>query len=546
MSLIMDQSVIKMLLVEDDEDDYIITKDLLQEIGTSDYKLDWEPDFDTARKRIVAQEHDIYLVDFRLGSHNGIELLKEAVAAGCEKPIILLTGMGDHEVDMQAMKLGAADYLVKGQINAPLLQRSIRHSLQRKETERKLRASQEQLRQAQKMESMGTLAGGIAHDFNNILAIISGYANKFKSPSLPEDERIKSADAIEKAVQRGAALVRQILTFARKTDVRLEKVNLNSVIEELARMLKETFPKTINLSLDLQSDISPVIADVSQIHQTVLNLCVNARDAMPQGGTLKLKTGVVPGKTIKAKHADATDQNYIHISIQDSGIGIDEETIQLIFEPFFSTKQKEGGTGLGLSMVYGIVQNHKGFVDVQSARGAGTLFNVYLPQSSTTEGAFLQSAPDHPHNSDSKNANETILFIEDEDLLLDLMQTLLEEKGYRVLTARDGQEGIAMFKQNQNQISLVVTDMGLPTLGGWEVFLQIRQNDPTAKVLLASGYMDPELKSKILKAGARDFVQKPYVPSELFTRIRRALDDEQHAAGDGSPIKEKEVSPDRR
>jgi signal transduction histidine kinase len=525
-----------MLLVEDDEDDYIITRDLLQEIHGVDYALEWEPDFETARQRIFKREHDIYLVDYRLGSHNGLELLREAIENGCDQPIILLTGMGDHDVDMQAMKMGAADYLVKGQISAALLQRSVRHSLQRKETERKLRASEEQLRHAQKMESMGTLAGGIAHDFNNILAIISGYANRFRSPALPDDEKAKCCEAVEQAVQRGAALVRQILTFARKTEVRLEKVNLNSVIDELGRMIQETFPKTIRLNLDLQSGLAPVVADVSQIHQTVLNLCVNARDAMPNGGLLKISTQVLPGAVVRGKFPEAAAREYVLVAVQDSGMGIDEAAVGRIFEPFFSTKHKDGGTGLGLAMVYGIIQNHKGFIDLATQKGAGTTFSIYLPISARAEQSASESELDPPPQPDPETAGETILFIEDEELLLELMKTLLEEKGYRVLTARDGQEGISTFKKHREQIGLVVTDMGLPTLGGWEVFLQIRENDPNAKVLLASGYLDPELKSKILKAGARDFVQKPYVPSELFSRIRRSLDEDslQHPEGQTS------------
>lgn len=516
------QPSIKLLLVEDDEDDYIIARDLLKEINTAQYELDWVSDYEAASELIGRRAHDLYLVDYRLGSHSGMDLLKQAVASNCPAPIILMTGLGDHLIDMEAMKAGAADYLVKGQITSALLERSISHSLQRKETERKLRESEAQLRQAQKMESMGTLAGGIAHDFNNILAIIAGYSSRLQSPGLTPAQLSQCASAIHQAVERGAGLVRQILTFARKTEVKAERVQINTLLQELAKMLNQTFPKTICLQLELDPALKPLVADVNQLHQTFLNLCVNARDAMGAGGTLTIKTEMVPGYQLSRRFPEATQSDYALVSVRDSGCGMDEATQSRIFEPFFTTKIKDGGTGLGLATVYGIVKSHNGFIEVVSAPGQGATFRVYLPALSESLPA---SAKTFSPDQEDVGGKETLLFVEDEELLRDLMKSLLEEKGYHVLAAPDGEEAVAIFARFKTQIRLVITDMGLPRMDGLEVFLRIRQTDPQAKVLLASGYLDPELKSRFLKSGALDFLPKPYVPSQLFRAIRRSLDD---------------------
>lgn len=513
----MPDQVIKLLLVEDDEDDYLITKHILEEIGSRKFQLDWASNAESGAAAIARYEHDIYLIDYRLGSENGLDLLRQAVQSGCPAPIILLTGLGTPEIDREAMSAGAADYLVKGQITPDLLVRSINHSIQRKQTELKLRASEERLRQAQKLEAIGTLAGGIAHDFNNILAIISGYASRLKA-TLPPEQLAQNVTAIQQSVQRGAALVRQILTFARKTEFTLEHANVNSVLKELVHMLQETFPKTIQFDLQLDESLQPLTGDVSQLHQTFLNLCVNARDAMPNGGTISISTRL---KTING-------QRLAEVIVRDNGVGMDSQTRARIFEPFFTTKGREGGTGLGLAVVYGIVNHHGGTIEVDSDPGRGTMFKLTFPVTSKereNEPAEFASIAQNLIGS------ERILFVEDEELLLDLMRELLQEQGYRVIVAKDGLEAIEVFSKQRAEIDLVVTDMGLPGLGGWEVFLRIREIDPNAKVLLASGYLDPDMKAKMLRAGAADLLQKPYVPSELFQRIRKALDQPGGAIG---------------
>jgi signal transduction histidine kinase len=246
-------------------------------------------------------------------------------------------------------------------------------------TERRQKRLEEQLLQAQKMESIGALAGGIAHDFNNILNIIKGYTSVL-GEELSENPTAKEHfKVIDEAVERGAAMVRQLLTIARKTVTHLAPADVNTQISELAKLIKETFPKTITVSLELDPNVPPVIADAGQIGQVLLNLCVNARDAMPAGGSLIIRTNVADGKMVRDRHRDADADTYVSVEVSDTGKGIDENIRDRIFEPFFTTKKQGEGTGLGLAIVYGIVKSHKGFIDIETESGRGTTFRVYLP-----------------------------------------------------------------------------------------------------------------------------------------------------------------------
>jgi len=387
---------------------------------------------------------------------------------------------------------------------------------------------EQELIQSQKMESIGTLAGGIAHDFNNILAIILGYASRLKKGIFPEGQSqpsdghtrlSQSIDEISKAVQRGARLVQQLLTFARKTDVLFEPVNVNSTAEELIKMLAETFPKTITFSLKQDMQVPLIVADASQLHQALLNLCVNARDAMPNGGILAITTSTVTNRVVRQKFPEASADRYASISVHDTGIGMDETTRIRIFEPFFTTKELGKGTGLGLAVVYGIVKNHNGFIDVESEPGRSTTFTLYLP---VTQRAYHLAEKEEL--DEISGGTETLLVVEDEESLLRLVKGLLQEKGYQVFTARDGLEAVETYNKHRDEIALVFADMGLPILGGWEAFLKMKELNPSVKVVFGSGYLDPNAKSELLKLGAKDFLQKPYTPDTILRRIREVLE----------------------
>jgi PAS domain S-box-containing protein len=380
-------------------------------------------------------------------------------------------------------------------------------------TERKL--LQQRLLQSQKLESIGTLAGGIAHDFNNILGIIMGHASLL--PELIGDlpRLSRSMGAIQDAGKRGASLVRQILTFARKTDVKFVPVDLNEIVFELARMLQETFPRTITFHLDLDAEIPRIEADRTQIHQTLLNLCVNARDAMPAGGTLTIQTKrALPDET-NPEH----EGSFVRVTVADTGIGMDEPTRRRVFEPFFTTKGPGKGTGLGLAVVYGIMEGHGGFISLESAPSTGSRFNLFFPLNEALE---IPDVEEH-HRVPQERGSGTILVVEDEAMMADLLQGSLERAGYTVLVAGDGEQGLSVFESLGDDIALVVTDIGLPRMPGDVLFRRIRALRPSMKVIIATGYLDPDAKAALEAEGATAFIQKPYLPRDVLRKVRDIL-----------------------
>jgi len=381
---------------------------------------------------------------------------------------------------------------------------------------------EQQLIQAQKFESLGTLASGIAHDFNNILSIIIGHATIIQRLHRESDKIADSIKMITTAAQRGAALVRQLLTFARKSDVILQRISLNDLIKEVVSLTRETFPKTVTVSMKLADKLSTILADSTQIHQVFLNLCVNARDAMPNGGNLSLSTRLIIGEKVHARFPEAKASEYVLIEVSDTGTGMDEATQNRIFEPFFTTKEPGKGTGLGLAVAFGIIHIHQGFIDVSSEPGNGTTFSIYFPVNLEELEPFEITKE---MLGDTEGGTETILLVEDEEMLRSLTKMVLKGKGYNVVTASDGEEAVRMFMLRQNDIALVLSDLGLPKLNGYDVLKQVKRIKPSVKFIIASGYIEPAEKSEILESGARDFIQKPYVPNDMLRRIRQVLDE---------------------
>jgi two-component system CheB/CheR fusion protein len=379
---------------------------------------------------------------------------------------------------------------------------------------------EDELRQAQKMESIGRLAGGIAHDFNNILNIISAYSSLLTKAG-DADKRARSTDAIERAVQRGAALVRQLLTFAKREAVKFESVDVNSVVSELATMIGETFPKSVRISLELAPELPRINADPNQLHQALLNLAVNARDAMPDGGTVQLSTGVAAGERLRSRFPDAREERYVCVGVYDDGSGMNDETRRRIFEPFFTTKGIQDGSGLGLAVVYGVADSHAGFVDVSSEVGKGTRFSLYLPVRAPEEERPRRD--DEASMSTDKPNNETILVVEDEEMLLDSVRSLIESEGYRVLTAKDGVEAVEMYERHCGEVAVVFADLGLPRLGGWEAFLRMRKINPAVRAVFTSGTIETKQRAEMKRQGVELSIRKPFTATEMLGAIRRAL-----------------------
>ncbi|MFC1500423.1 PAS domain S-box protein [Candidatus Zixiibacteriota bacterium] len=381
---------------------------------------------------------------------------------------------------------------------------------------------EDQLRQAQKLESIGTLAGGVAHDFNNILNIVLAHTHLI-SRSENDPVRIStSLEAITTAGDRGARIVQQLLTFARQAEVKLEPIDINESVAEIRDIMTSTFPKTIRIKVETGVDLPLFLSDSTQIHQVLLNLCVNARDAMLDGGELSIETGTDTGKFVRRRHPEADGDRYLFIDISDTGVGMDRDTRLRIFEPFFTTKDAGQGTGLGLAVVYGIIQDHGGFLSVRSEPGSGTTFRIYLP-------ALPEDYRGEEPTVASKSAlpvggKETILVVEDEEAIRSLLEDLLGENGYTVISTGDGKEAVSIFVERHDSIDLVLTDVGLPGLSGDEIFHAIRKIDPGMRVILASGYLEADLHKELVSEGVMDVVQKPYLFIDLMQRIRQALD----------------------
>ena len=376
-----------------------------------------------------------------------------------------------------------------------------------------------ELRQAQKMESLGTMAGGIAHDFNNLLAIINGYA-EFCQQAAPEPEVLqKSLREIHRAAQRASGLVKQILTFSRKTEVKFSPMDLNQLARDIVALIAETFPRTVTFQSKLQDRLPLLLADQNQMQQIVLNFCVNARDAMPQGGTITLTTSTQSGANLARLGADPA-RHYACLAVADTGTGITPEVRTRIFEPFFTTKPVNQGTGLGLAVVYGIVVAHHGFVDVESTPGKGSTFSVYLPLAETA----VTAPPAVIGNDWFPGGSESLLIVDDEEALRTLLTSALTRKGYRIGTAATGLEGMEVISDSTRELHGVILDLNMPGATGLEVLKLIRIARPSLKVLVVSGHITPQARQEFEQLGHRDFLQKPYNLGDLGRKLRNLLD----------------------
>jgi PAS domain S-box-containing protein len=386
----------------------------------------------------------------------------------------------------------------------------------RKEAEAEKKKLEVQVQQAQKMESIGTLAGGIAHDFNNILMGIQGNASLMAiktDAGHPSYEKIKN---IETYVENGTELTRQLLGFARRGKYHAITTDINDVIEKSAGMFGRT-KKEIRIQMDLVPEIWTVEVDRGQIEQALLNLYVNAWQAMPDGGSLSLKTEniVLGADFINSQSYQVEAGNYIKISVTDTGSGIDQQTQARIFEPFFTTKEMGRGTGLGLASVYGIIKNHGGYINVSSDTGQGTTFSIYLPASAKAVQPEVRTV-----TPTVVTGNGTILLIDDEKMIIDVGQELLQELGYDVLTARSGKAAVEIYRQKSTRIDLVIMDLIMPGMSGSETYDRLKEINTHVKVLLSSGYSINGQAAKIMERGCDGFIQKPFNINQLSEKIQ--------------------------
>jgi signal transduction histidine kinase len=444
---------------------------------------------------------------------------------GCKAPFILVTGSQTEEVAVECMREGAADYILKSALTR--LSSAFINALKRSEAEKEkaealeaLRQSQEQFLQSQKLEAVGQLAGGVAHDFNNLLTAILGYSQLGLSQLVNNDPMRTNFEEIMKASGRAASLTRQLLAFSRKQVMQPRVLDLNSVVPEMEKMLRRMIGEDIQLQTELQADVGNVKADPGQMEQVLMNLVVNARDAMPGGGQITIETAnVFLDENFARQHPPVNPGPYVMLAVRDTGIGMNQDIQQHIFEPFFTTKEQGKGTGLGLSTVYGIVKQSGGYIWMNSEIGKGTAFKIYLPRVNERAERYKPVAA----QAEIRGGTETILLVEDEDMVRRLVKDVLERSGYRVIEAASGKDAIRLAQDKADAISLLLTDVVMPEMSGRDLAGKLTPLRPEMRVLYMSGHTDDTIiHHGVLEAGI-NFIQKPFTPEALVLKAREAL-----------------------
>lgn len=396
---------------------------------------------------------------------------------------------------------------------------------ERKQAEEALRRSEEQLRQAQKLEAVGQLAGGVAHDFNNILTVISGYSDILMKKMPQSDSNRSKVEEIKRAAERASSLTRQLLAFSRKQVLQPKLFNLNTLVTDMGNMLRRLIGEDIELTTALTDGVTQINADPGQLEQVLMNLVVNARDAMPKGGKITVETTIIEiDRAYAEMHVAVQPGRYVMLAVSDNGLGMDSETRKHIFEPFYTTKEQGKGTGLGLSTVYGIVKQSGGNIWLYSEPGQGTVFKIYLPSvGNERRVSRSESEVDYPT---AKGGTETILVVEDEPQIRQMACEVLSERGYHLLAAANGIEALRILKEESAAVDLILTDVVMPQMNGRELSEQAAMARPEAKVLYMSGYTnDAIVRHGVLDSGTW-FIQKPFSPDALARKVREVLDSE--------------------
>jgi two-component system, cell cycle sensor histidine kinase and response regulator CckA len=654
----MQQDMIRILLIEDNPGDARLLQELLKEVVSLQFEMEQVDCLSRGIQRLQAQAvqaqavrerpFDVILLDLSLPDSQALETFVQLHRQVQEIPIVVITGLDDETLAVQAMQAGAQDYLVKGQASSDLLARSLRYAIERKRTEQKIReqaalldvatdailvrdldnriifwnkgaerlygwtaeaaigqkisellydtasdaasrsellpfqAAHDRLLQegewygeleqvtqagraivvashwtlmrdpqaqpksvltvstditekkqleaqffrAQRMESIGTLASGIAHDLNNILTPILLTAQLLQMKLTAIDPRSRQMlKMVETNTKRGAALVTQVLSFARGMEGSFTVLQIRHLIREIQQIIRETFPKSIEVESELASDLWTVAGNATQLHQVLMNLCVNARDAMPDGGTLSLSAqNLLVDESYARMHLDAKVGAYSVVTVADTGTGIPPEIADRMFEPFFTTKEIGKGTGLGLSTVLGIVKSHGGFVEVTSAVGKGTQFSVFLPTVNATEPLEV------PEAEIPNGQGELILVVDDEAAIREVSQASLETYHYRVVTAKDGIEAIALYAQRKDEICLALIDMIMPAMDGVTTIRTLQKINPQIKVIATSGLVTSPQVATAVEAEIQAFLVKPYTAKELIKVVNEVLHQVAHSA----------------
>jgi signal transduction histidine kinase len=519
--------VLWILVVEDSEDDTII---LVRELRRSGYDVKYER-VDSARSMRDALNRktwDVIICDHALPGFDSFAALKIAKEPEYDLPFIIVSGKIDEEMAVEAMRAGANDYIMKDRTQrlGPAIEREVEFAAEKKrqyKAEKEQAQLKEQLRQAQKMEAIGQLAGGIAHDFNNALTVIVSYCSVLLKEIAVDNQWSSDVREIKNAADRAAALTQQLLAFSHKQLLRPEVLDLGSVVTELESVLSRLVRESIELKFHIDPAIHKIEADVSQLEQVVINLAVNARDAIQEAGEININVrNVALDEKARTLLGDLPDCDYVVISISDNGEGMDKETLSHIFEPFYTTKAVGKGTGLGLSTVFGVAKQSGGGVEVESYPGKGSEFRIYFP--SVDELELGDSHKPNNLRTDSPEGRETILIVEDEDVILKILARTLTMMGYTILVASQGEEALSVAEQHRGRIDVMVTDIVMPKMGGYELAERLVAVHPETSVLYTTGYDEQMRMDQVVTDPQRQFIQKPFVPQEIAAKIRAILD----------------------
>ena len=460
-----------------------------------------------------------------MGDFGALEALRVIQANVIDLPLIVVSGRIQQADILAALKAGAADHLTRS--NLMRLNAAVERELHAAKLRRERARLEEQFRQAQKMEAVGRLAGGVAHDFNNLLTVITGYSDLLLASRDLNDPQRAALEEIRRSAERGGQLTHQLLAFSRRQPLEPRIVRVNELILQMEKMLRRLIGEDLELITIPAASRDAVEADASRLEQVIMNLVVNARDAMPDGGTLTLETGTVQlSESYSARQLGIQPGQHVTISISDTGVGMDEDTQSHLFEPFFTTKNPGRGTGLGLATAYGIIRQSGGAIGIISELGKGTTARIYLPVAE----AKAEALPEKTAAAEPLTGAETILLVEDEARVRKLIMDVLAARGYRVLEATRGREAIRLVAAHKGPIHLAVVDVVMPGMSGPDLVRQIQPEHPDLRVLYISGYTDEAIVHHgVLESGAA-FLQKPFLPEVLARRVREVLDAKKNQA----------------
>lgn len=508
------------------EDDVAAARLLQKCLQRIHYMVDIAPDGAQGVAMFNKGGYDVVVVDQKMPVYDGLQVIRRIIETQPDAPVIMLTGGGDESVAVEAMKSGAADYIVKdvdGR-HLELLPTVIERMLERKKLEAEHARLERQVQHAQKLESLGVLAGGIAHDFNNLLMGILGNADVALIDIPDTSPARRRIMAIKEAGKRASELCDQLLGYSGRGQFIIEPMQVNTLVADMANLLEVSISKKVDIRYDFQKDLPLIEADGAQLQQVVMNLITNASDAIGDAeGVIRLRTGVVLGTRGYLADAyiaeDLEEKEYVFIEVTDTGSGMDEETVASIFDPFFTTKAT--GRGLGLAAVLGIIRAHGGTIKLKSEPGRGTTFTVLFPVGGVQQ---LKQRPKESQMDENWQAGGRILIVDDEELVCDISKAMLSRSGFDVDAAESGREAIRILNENPEVYCLVILDMTMPDMNGHEVFREIR-TITQAPILLATGYAEQDTMSHFQPGDLAGFIHKPYERNALLRKIKGILNE---------------------